>query len=153
MYCFLKYYNNITTFITNELISEINENNDDSTIPYATSDDEQKDNTSIFNVNKYMNSYSQIMPNPNSTLPYSFKGENNSIFSRTERIPIKNKFQNSNFKKIDKKLINSTDNNSFLDNFILKNSTISNKAINKSKQFIKEKRKLEEVEELYHMVI
>ena len=88
-----------------------------------------------------MNSYSQIMPNANSTLPYSFKGENNSIFSKTERIPIKNKFQNSNFKKINKNLINSSDNNKFLDNFILKNSTISNKAVNKNKKFINEKSK------------
>ena len=126
----MKYYNIITTIITNELKAQ-NKENDDSTLQYAISDDEQKDNESVYNVNKYMNNISQIIPNANSTLPYSFQVNNNSIFSKTERIPIKNKFLNSNFTKMNKNVINNSDNNNFLENFILKNSTISNKAINK----------------------
>ena len=136
----MKYYNIITKIITNELKAE-NKENDDSTLQYAISDDEQKDNESVYNVNKYMNNISQIIPNANSTLPYSFQVNNNSIFSKTERIPIKNKFLNSNFTKMNKNLINNSDNNNFLENFILKNSTISNKAINKNKKFINEKSK------------
>ena len=62
---------------------------------------------------------SQIMPKANSTLSYPFKVKNNSIFSKAERIPIKNKFQN-NFKKINKNLINNSDNNNFLENYIFK---------------------------------
>ena len=142
LYYFLKYHNIVVTLNINELISEFYEN-EESSIPFISSEDEQKynNNLNISNNNKFINSYSQLIPNLNSSIPYSYIGENNSIFSKTERIPIKNKFgQNNNFKKINKNFMNNVENTNFIDLFMKNMASTSNINENETKKSSKNRR-------------
>ena len=142
LYYFLKYYNIVTKLNTNEIISELYEIQD-SSIPFVGSEDELKNNNNlnISNNNRFINSYSQMVPNLNSSIPYSYFGENNSIFSKTERIPIKFKYdKNNNFKKNNKNFVNKIENTNFIDMFINNMASMSDQNENEIKKKGKNRR-------------
>ena len=142
LYYLLKYYNIVTKLNTNEIISELFEN-EDSSIPFVASDEELKNNNNlnVSNNNRFINSYSQMIPNLNSSIPYSYFGENNSIFSKTERIPIKYKNdKNNNFKKINKNFVNKNENTNFIDMFMNNMASMSDQNENEIKKKGKNRR-------------
>ena len=126
LYYFLKYYNIVITLTINKLISDLYEN-EESSIPFIASEDEQRNNLSISNNNKFTNSYIQLIPNLNSSIPYLFNADNNSLYSKTERIPVKNKFGQNTYKKINKNFMNNIEDNNFIDMFMKNMATVSNK--------------------------
>ena len=136
LYYFLKYYNIVTHINTSELIYDFNINYNNGFIPYnlyILNNDEKNENLNLYN-NKYINSYSQLIPDSNLLMGYPITDENNPIFSKTERMPLKNQFQINNFKKVNKNYINYINNNekgNYLD-MLIKNSSISNKNNNTS---------------------
>ena len=136
LYYFLKYYNIVTQINTNELIHEFNININNGFLPYnlyVLNNDDKNENLNLYN-NKYVNSYSQLIPDSNLLMGYPINDDNNPIFSKTERIPLKNQFQINNFKKVNKNYINYINNDekgNYLD-MIMKNSSISNKNNNTS---------------------
>ena len=136
LYYFLKYYNIVTHINTSELIYDFNINYNNGFIPYnlyILNNDEKNENLNLYN-NKYINSYSQLIPDSNLLIGYPITDENNPIFSKTERMPLKNQFQINNFKKVNKNYINYINNNekgNYLD-MLIKNSSISNKNNNTS---------------------
>ena len=141
LYYFLKYYYIVTQITTNELISLLNENIENYITQYILNNyDEQKENFKIYS-NKYINSYSQLIPNSNSSIANLKIDDNNSSFIKTERISIKNDFQSNNFKKFNTKFINNNDNKKHID-MLLKKSALSYKNINDDKKNIKNRRTL-----------
>ena len=141
LYYFLKYYYIVTQITTNELISLLNENiKSDITQYILNNDDIQKENFNIYS-NKYISSYSQLMPNSNSSIVNLIIDDNNSSFSKTERISIKNDFQSNNFKKVNTQFINNNDNKKYMD-ILLKKSALSYKNISNNKKNIKNRRTL-----------
>ena len=60
-----------------------------------------------------------MVPNLYSSIPYSYFGDNNSIFSKTERIPMNKKYdEKSHLKKINKNFVNKNENTNFIDMFM-----------------------------------
>ena len=60
-----------------------------------------------------------MVPNLCSYIPYSYFGDNNSIFSKTERIPMNKKYdEKSHLKKINKNFVNKNENTNFIDMFM-----------------------------------
>ena len=147
LYYFLKYYTIVTEIASNDLIYILNGNNNNnnylSYIPYNLKNSQQNENFTIYN--RYVNSYSQLRPNPNSDslTSYPVNDCNKQIFANTERIPMKNIFQKSNFKKVNKNVLNKINSFEYID-ISKKDSYISNTNIhiNNNLKFPKKKRTL-----------
>ena len=118
LYYFLNYYDKVNKICINELLYEFNEN--ESSIPFAMSEEDTKDIFSLHNNIENINSYYKFNPIYNSSA-YSFFGD---TYNKVDRAQIKNKF--SNHKNL-KELSRGTEhnNNNYIEMF-LKNIAIAN---------------------------
>ena len=128
LYYFLNYYDKVNKMCVNELFYEFNEN--ESSIPFALSEEDPKD---IFSLNKNIeniNSYYKFNPTYNASA-YSFFGD---TYKNADRAQIKNKFYNQKNLKI---LNRGEENNNYIEMF-LKNIAIANlNNTNKQNQTLK----------------
>ena len=97
----MKYYNIITEIIINDSISKWNDNNNNISFLYFQNNlgnGEQKSNYNSYH--KHINSYSHLpKSNSNSSISFQLYDYNKSAIAKSERIPLKNKFQKNNLKK------------------------------------------------------
>lgn len=116
LYYFLNYYNKVKKICVNELLYEFNEN--ESSIPFALSEEDTKDIFSLNNNIENINSYYKFNPVYNSSA-YSFFGD---TYNRVNREQIKNKFSHQKNLEV---LNRGKENNNYIDMF-LKNIAIAN---------------------------
>ena len=138
LYYFFKYYNIITKMNIKELFQEYYENDDNSTIPSRLNNNEQKDCFNLFSNYNNINSYSKLNLNSNSSIAFPYSSDSNSIFSNTERIPIKNKFQKNGLKKNIKNYPNNFEKDNI--DMYMKSSSLTNRNINTNRKNEKNRR-------------
>ena len=140
LYYFLKYYNIIATIRTNNFInSKLIDKNNNRQIPLMANDYDKKKIMCLSNNNRYIyniNNTKLIPPHLNTSIPLSLALDNYSFLSKTERIPKKIKYHNSNnYKKINRNFPNNFEN----DNFLKKNRTRTKVSIPKKLNKFREK--------------
>ena len=119
LYYFLNYYDKVNKICVNEFLYEFNEN--ESSIPFAMSEEDTKDIFSIHKNIENINSYYKFNPIYNSSA-YSFFGD---TYNKGDRAQIKNKFSNQKNLKVLSRGGGENNNNNYIEMF-LKNIAIAN---------------------------
>ena len=119
LYYFLNYYDKVNKICVNEFLYEFNEN--ESSIPFAMSEEDTKDIFSIHKNIENINSYYKFNPIYNSSA-YSFFGD---TYNKVDRAQIKNKFSNQKNLKVLSRGGGENNNNNYIEMF-LKNIAIAN---------------------------
>ena len=134
LYYFLNYYDKVNKICANELLYEFNEN--ESSIPFAMSEEDTKDIFSLHKNIENINSYYKFNPIYNSSA-YSFFGD---TYNKVDRAQIKNKFSNQKNLKVLSTGGGENNNNNYIEMF-LKNIAIANlNNNNKLNQTVKKSR-------------